>query len=431
MGTYTKSILDILQENAGDRELSPLSPDFVANVRDIAKEHIFGASLNALDEKYRDVFAAGFCFNYMYDEIGIETLSGWQLALVGRLHNNASFINQIYATMDKQIFANYSTTRSTRDGVETRQEVGKETGTREDKELGATGTAETGSGTVATEDNTSTDSTSTTLGTSANSETRAGTDAVTKTGTDSTDTTSKDSTKHGRTDTRDATLTDTYNNLKVQNSGALTETLNNTLTFNDRGSVVNDETWTKFSQTPQQGLSGVKDGTYLTTANLDEKSTTTTERGSERNASDTTRNDNTASTTSGSVDHADRSTNTASGTDVVDSVGNSTTTHNATDSATREETVTSEGSTDNTTTAKTTGSGDSTQTTTRDFATDTTSSRDVTGKDSRDRETTGNVDSTEEVTQESYDLSYEMLTVAQPLLKRTWALFDNLFLALL
>lgn len=150
MATYTISMLDILQRNADGRTLDPMQPGFVNNVTEIARENIFSPDAIAqIDEAYRDMFAAGFTMNYLYDEIGVETLAGWRFMLAGRVMGLSGYINEMMGQLDQQIFSRYSTRRVDRTGTENRndQETRESTGNTET----TSNTATTDTGTVSDE----------------------------------------------------------------------------------------------------------------------------------------------------------------------------------------------------------------------------------------------------------------------------------------
>lgn len=476
MAEYTVSILDILQENADGVPIDPTSPDMLADIEVIARKAIFSNNADAIDEKYRSSFIRGFCLNFLLDEIGVETLSMWRILLAGKLLNNASYINQVYDTLGKEIFSQYSTRRVNREGVETTKGTDTEQGQNTQSETGSANTKDTGTGTVAdlgdvrTTDNTHDSGTSTVsdktggsdttsrTGTesvdSDRSETLSGTDSMRKTGTESTNHTGSTTTSYGKKDQRSGAQTDTYNSLKVANTGTVNESGSEQLTFpGGRGTKTDESNINKFSNTPQQGLSGVLEGNYLTTAAVDDNSSTVSQTGSEKTGRNNTRTDNTNSTTTGSVTHADGTATTSSGSDKVSENSTDSTSHNTTDSTTYGRKTTSSGgdttthnTNDRTTYGRTgttttndsrdsTGTGnthtDSTQTSTRNYASDTDTTREAVGEDTRTRNSDGSRNSNEDVLEESYQLNYEMLTSAQPLLNKVWALFDDLFLQIL
>ena len=114
MAQYTLSIMDILQENSDGRSLQDISV-----MTDVAKKTLFGDELNLINEKHRDNFAAGFAYHFFWDEIGMSPFSAWRMMIIEKIFNNADFINQTYDLIDKQIFANYQTTKTNTDSENT------------------------------------------------------------------------------------------------------------------------------------------------------------------------------------------------------------------------------------------------------------------------------------------------------------------------
>lgn len=431
MGTYTSSILNLLQDGSAGRSLNPLKTEFPDNVRDIAKDVIFGANLEVIDPKYRDVFAAGFCFNFMNDEIGLESVPSWQLALAGRLRNNASFINQIYLTMDKQIFSNYSTRKLDTKGFEERAETVAEKILREEAENTASEVLETGTGSVGDDGNTTVLTEDTSDSTIKNTSTNSGVDKLDKSGTDKVAHNTEDSTTFGKKTQRGGDLTDNYLNLKVQNAGDVTDKGDSTLTFINRESESDGQVINKFSATPQQGLAGLMEDNYLTTAAVDGARNTTTENGSEKTDTNGKHTDASSSTTTGAISHTDDTSIEDSGTDKVKKTGDDSTTYGSSDSTTHGLKTVVEGTVGDIAGGKTNTENTNDQLTTRDFATNTDGTRDGNSKEDRDSEATGTTDRKENVIEESYTLNYEMLSLAQPLLAKVWAQFDDLFLFIL
>lgn len=185
MATYTISMLDILQRNADGRTLDPMQPGFVNNVTEIARENIFAPdAIEKIDEPYRDMFAAGFTMNYLYDEIGVESLAGWRFMLAGRVMGLAGYINEMMGQLDQQIFSRYATRRVDRTGMENRSD--KETRASTGNTETTSNTATTDKGTVSdvgTSDATSTTN-ATTTGTTESKDVESGDTTVSVTGQD-------------------------------------------------------------------------------------------------------------------------------------------------------------------------------------------------------------------------------------------------------
>lgn len=133
MSMYTQSIMEILQAHKTS-EQSLMSP---SDVYDIALSCLFdSAPINVIDSEYREAFITGFTLHFFKEEIGLETLPLWKIALNEKLINNAQFINLIYSNLDKQIFSDYHISRT--------QGQGTSSGTK----TGSTSNSKTTSGTT-------------------------------------------------------------------------------------------------------------------------------------------------------------------------------------------------------------------------------------------------------------------------------------------
>ena len=124
MARYTTTIKDILQTQAGDE--ANWTP---GEVYLLAKDTLFSPEvLGTIDERYRQHFVTSFAYHYFLDEIGLETFGLWKFRLAGRVYENASYINNIYETIDREIFSEYRVIK--RDGNI------KDTGNTNDKTTG-------------------------------------------------------------------------------------------------------------------------------------------------------------------------------------------------------------------------------------------------------------------------------------------------------
>lgn len=112
MANYTQSIREILQMNKlPDENITDINV-----ISAISQRTIFdGTMVNVIDEKYRQNFITGFTLKFFNDELGLETLPLWKIALSEKLINNGSYINSIYENLDKQIFSQYRVKKSTDD----------------------------------------------------------------------------------------------------------------------------------------------------------------------------------------------------------------------------------------------------------------------------------------------------------------------------
>ena len=99
MASYTVAIHDIITNNAKGKSLRNLD-----NLYDIGSEYVFGFSSNIISEEYRRSLITGFILHYMWDEIGLETITAFQMSLAEKLYNNKDFIELIMSNLDKQIY---------------------------------------------------------------------------------------------------------------------------------------------------------------------------------------------------------------------------------------------------------------------------------------------------------------------------------------
>lgn len=114
MANFTQSIREILQFNKQPAE----SLENVSDVYAVANRCLFDkAPMNVLESSYRERFITGFTLHFFNEEIGLETLPLWKIALNEKLFNNASYINLIFENLDKQIFADYNVKQSSTYGT--------------------------------------------------------------------------------------------------------------------------------------------------------------------------------------------------------------------------------------------------------------------------------------------------------------------------
>lgn len=451
------------------------------------------AAYNTISDKWREAFAMGFASHFLLDEIGQETEYMWEMVLAGKIFENAQYINNVYEMVDKTIFSRYAITKTdtasvrndsgTSDvNVEHSSESTDNKNYSADKS-GRSTSDDTYGEAVKSNRNVSNSLTTdvTDNGTSETASTDKETGGVTHTGNSKSDETRNDTEvvtvdSTGKTVTgvtRDVEQSKNGEGSKSGNSKTLptegedTETRNSSSTKNDENTsnTTTNETKgsdTSFSATPQNGLSGVKSGKYLTnatvvdgtmnstvgvtgtnTSNGTSDDTLTRKRGQgddttytessgysetltthETSNTDESRNDNvnTDSTKNGSTGIV----STDSYTDDVDKTitGNSTVTDSKTSNT---ETSGTETSTDEGTKTSTgrnnreetfTDNGNETNTHT-DRTTDSTTSR----SDS----TSGTAG---ETNVEHYEYSYETLRMAEPLLQNVWSLFDECFMGM-
>ena len=72
---------------------------------------------NAIDERYRKFFMTAFPLHYFNDEIGLETLTLFKIALAAKLYENGDFINSILENLDKNVLTSYSVRKLVNDNT--------------------------------------------------------------------------------------------------------------------------------------------------------------------------------------------------------------------------------------------------------------------------------------------------------------------------
>lgn len=447
---YTDKIYDILQRENPDADLSTIT-----GIREAAKKSLFTEEMLAfVDEKHRDTFSAGFALHYLQDEIGYPAFSAWQIALLEKMLNNADYINLIYEHLDKQVFSNYRVHKgnaSHTDNVVTTPNLTDET-------TYGSKTTNTQSGKVVV-DGTTSGETSSTSNSGKMQTTSDGSNTTDTNGTSTTEsttggTTHDESTSDSTTANTGTVKTDdssTDNGTRAEHSTDTT-TQDGSKTTTNSGNTVTTEhgaqggkNWQHFSNTPQNRLSDVENGTYLTnatyqgneanqytdTVNNGESTTTETFNGykstsehlaeAEKNKTTnehtgtSTRTDDTQ-TTSNMTTSSDGSSSSSSKTDSQDT-NKSTSTSN--------DTSTTEQLTD----ATASGTSSGTSKTTTDYQ-DVKNDTDRSGTDSvhHTGETTTERNGSDTADDETYEISMAMLLQAEPLMSKLWRLFDDLFM---
>lgn len=267
MSKYTMSLMDILQEN----KASTQNLNNVDDVYDLALNHIFDLSpINVIDNEYREAFIKGFTLHFFMDEIGLETLPLWKIALNEKLVNNASYINQIYRHLDRQIFSEYT--------VEKHNATNEHAGTIVDNienERKIEGNDSVSSeGTSRHSDNDSTISTENSTGNSNTIDTFNDSNDITKTGNNITQERGNTNTSHTGSIVDDLTsnttddkhtnnirtggenVTETRNTHTVENGG-YTDTVNQNIS--DSGTDRNDTNAIQYNfDTPQNSLQNMR-----------------------------------------------------------------------------------------------------------------------------------------------------------------------------
>ena len=107
MANYTISIEEILQEHMGENQTINNLDDILA----VAKQHIFDGApeqaMTAILEQYKDPFMLGFCMHFLFEEIGMETIPAFKLALASTILDNTDFINSTYEILENQVWSEY------------------------------------------------------------------------------------------------------------------------------------------------------------------------------------------------------------------------------------------------------------------------------------------------------------------------------------
>ena len=102
MANFTQSVREIIQQNASGQDLSTID-----GIYEVGAPIFFGSEMNVISNEFRERFEKGFLLKFFNDELGYETFSLWRIAFQEKIFNNADYINLIYDTLDKQIFADY------------------------------------------------------------------------------------------------------------------------------------------------------------------------------------------------------------------------------------------------------------------------------------------------------------------------------------
>ena len=439
MAMYTIGILDKLLANANGADLTD-----PAQLLPVAKATLFGAELNVISEEYRDRFALGFAQEFINDEIGLETWTGFRMALAHRIYDSAEYINTLFENLDKEVFSHYSVTKTKGNASSNGKTSGTTSGTSSD-----TGNVENTGTSSETSSSTGTDT-----GTASSKHT--GSDATANTGTtknetSSTGTVSGTSSTTTSYDGDISTVTTGKNTGKQFTAQSVTQQTDGTTGHDSDITTAqtskNDDTanaWSGNSDIPENGITDPstltdKDGlTYLSTAGLSHSTTNSNGTNTQTVSGTADKNKDTVSQTVTTT--ADRDSNyreddlNSEQTQKVtnpDQTVAGTTSDNKTDSGTATltldttATTTYGGITDDTN--KTEHKTDATRTGTTGGTTKSTSS----GTTSTTSDGTHSEESTNNVTSESYEISYDMIVKSRPYLKKVWKLFDDLFFLIL
>lgn len=437
MAQYTQSIREILQQNkTANEDLTNIT-----DLYNVSKRSLFDTGVvdSYITSTHQFPFIAGFTLHFFNDELALETLPLWKIALNEKIFNNAEYIDLIFENLDKQVFADYKVKAAENHG----NKIATASGSFDNTDSKSQSVAKTGSDTInKTEEGTlekggtvdhakSGSDTLAKTGTIGDSgsyteqATHTGTDAVAKTGKDTVKHTGDIVTDHDGADTVTNNLLTTNENL----GGTVTDKANSIDINYDtpQGSLANmrspggDATGT--------GVAYANGQTYNYMSSAGEDNRTNVHEDLSRNQSEDT----------GTVETAyDSATTQTFGNDDETNYASTTTeTRNLNDGKT--------GSTGNTRTMGTndTQSYDSSQLDTFD-TTDTDSRESTETRATEDNEnligsgeqhgvnsntnsesTTANDNTTE------YTMNWEMLYRSMPLLNKVWEIFDDLFMILL
>lgn len=121
MSELTTPLYKILRSNTHGYDLNTMVGLYNASM-----ETVFDmAPLTAISSDYRQRFVTGFALHYFAREIGQETIPLWKISLADKIFNNAEYINEIFESLDKQVYANYRVHRGSKtdNSVETRLDI--------------------------------------------------------------------------------------------------------------------------------------------------------------------------------------------------------------------------------------------------------------------------------------------------------------------
>lgn len=460
MSEYTQSIREILQYNKQPTE----NLVDISDVYAISNRCLFDhAPMSVIDSDYRQQFITGFTLHFMNEEIGYETLPLWKIALNEKIYNNGTYINKIFANLDKEIFAEYRVKNVSTEGAHYTTKNG----------TGTISNASTDNATTTSTDNLSKSETvnntlnGTVTGTGTITDTKTGTETTAKAGTDEHAKTGTD--EHAKTGNDGHTKTGTETDAKTgydsaghtgtdatAHTGTQETVTEGSQDTTNTGTTSTDKNTIQItSDTPMGSLANLRTpggdakGTGVTYANgqtynymsgaveFDDSNVQTD------NTEQQVDSDETATTT-----FADTVTETKNLTDRTDYNSTDTKTYNLTESDTFADTVTdtynstdtetidlTDETTYDTIDTETKSTSDTTRTTeeTRTSGTDTktgsvTESR--TGSDTETRNTTDTDNGThsEDTDEIDYSLNWEMLYRSMPLLNKVWEIFDDLFM---
>lgn len=200
MAIFTDSVMEILQRHAQGQDITTFE-----GLMNVGTPLFFGEEMNFISEDYREKFELGFLLKFFYKELAFDSFTAWRMAFKQKIVNNSDYINGIYATLDKQVFADYRVRRVNASGTNriVTDIEGQSTSVTDgtvDTSISATSAETTSNRNVVDED---------TTGTSSGTVAGTGTVANAKTGTETTADTGTDTVTHTGSTTTDETGTDT------------------------------------------------------------------------------------------------------------------------------------------------------------------------------------------------------------------------------
>ena len=413
MSKYTRSIMSIMQQNAGGNDITTID-----GMYEVAKTALFPTdALNVISEQYQKQLIVGFTQHYFMDEIGLETLPLWKIAISEKLYNYGSYINLIYENLDKQVFADYRVTNSNKNSTN------NIVGTNSNLVEGTTGNSSE-SNTVNNDtftENIERDYNSTVTGSGNVTNAKSGSDVVSNTGTDMIERSGNDVTANTGTESVAHTGTQGVVDSSTQetNNTGTTKNDNNSINIvydTPQGSLSNMRT--PGGDASGRGVSYANGQTYNYMSGATEEDSTNvqtddTTSSTEQNGESTTTFNDTNTTTRnlestinyGSVDTNTKDLSTTTQYGLTD-----TQTRNTTDGTVTDDDTSRTGSSNKESTNTTTNSG--------------TSSTNTTGS------TNTEANASDEINATDYRLNWEMLYKSMPLLNKLWDIFDDLFMGI-
>ena len=103
MAMFTESVMEIIQRNAGNTDITTID-----GIYQVGAPIFFGSELNVISSEYRERFAKGFLLHFFNEELAFDAFPLWRIKFQEKVFNNSEYINQIYATLDKQIISDYN-----------------------------------------------------------------------------------------------------------------------------------------------------------------------------------------------------------------------------------------------------------------------------------------------------------------------------------